>query len=180
MNEKRSLREEFIFSRQYNELKNVVNDIEEEKGKRAMIYSGARWIEEGERPTKYFLNLSKSRRMKKEVNVLETDDNELITGNKSILDFCRDYFENVYSTTHYSAMHATDSPCKDFLGTVEPPRLSDEERALNDAPITSNECKTALDAMAKNKSPSVSGFSKEFFQFFWQDLENILINYIAS
>lgn len=45
----------------YNELRDIVEQIELEKAKKAMIYSGARWIEEGEKPTRYFLNLYKSR-----------------------------------------------------------------------------------------------------------------------
>lgn len=163
---------------QYQELKNVVNDIEEEKGKRAMVFSGARWIEEGERPTKYFLNLSRNRKIKKEVNVLQTDDNMLVTGNTNILNFCRDYFKNLYSTTQNNLIDDSHSLCREFLGTLDFPQLTDEDRALTDAPITNIECKAALDVMANNKSPSVSGFSKEFFQFFWLDLETILMNYI--
>ena len=116
--------------------------------------------------------------MKKEVNVLQTDSNELITGNTNILNFCRDYFSKLYKVTDNDLAHTRHSPCKEFLRNIDFPKLTDEDRALTDAPITSRECKEALDDMANNKSPSVSGFSKEFFQFFWLDLETILMNYI--
>ena len=32
--------------------------------------------------------------------------------------------------------------------------------------------------MLNNKAPSVSGFSKEFFHFFWADIGDIVVDYI--
>lgn len=42
-------------SEEYQELRRLVNDIEQGKGKRAVMYSGARLIEEGVGLTRYFL-----------------------------------------------------------------------------------------------------------------------------
>ena len=45
--------------REYDELKTELKSIYEEKGKQAMFRAKCRWIEKGERPTKYFFNLKK-------------------------------------------------------------------------------------------------------------------------
>ena len=49
-----------------------------------------------------------------------------------------------------------------------------------DAQITGDECKKALDSMTNNKAPSTSGFSKEFFQAFWTELEPFVLNVIQE
>jgi len=51
--------------REYDGLKTEFSSIYEEKGKQAMFRAKCRWIENGERPTKYFFNLEKSNYNKK-------------------------------------------------------------------------------------------------------------------
>ena len=43
----------------YENLKTELRSIYEDRGKQAMFRSKCRWIENGERPTKYFFNLEK-------------------------------------------------------------------------------------------------------------------------
>ncbi len=50
---------------EYERLKIELKSIYEEKGKQAMFGAKCRWIENGERPTKYFFNLEKSNYKKK-------------------------------------------------------------------------------------------------------------------
>ena len=49
----------------YSELKNEFESVYEQKGKAAMFRSKSGWLEEGERPTKYFFNLEKRNYNKK-------------------------------------------------------------------------------------------------------------------
>ena len=51
--------------REYDELKSELKSIYEEKGRQAMFRAICRWIENGERQTKYFFNLEKSNYNKK-------------------------------------------------------------------------------------------------------------------
>ena len=160
----------------YSELKNKINEMEEEKGKKAMLYSGARWIEKGERPTKYFLGLGASREIKKQINVLQDGNDELITGNSEILHYCRNYFKQLYSSVATVTTAKLQMEC--FWENFNFPTLSEEEKAMCEGPLTADECKFALNGMMNNKSPSVSGFGKEFFHFFWTELEPIVVSYI--
>ena len=45
--------------REYDRLKSELKSIYEEKGKQAIFRAKSRWIENGERPTRYFFNLEK-------------------------------------------------------------------------------------------------------------------------
>ena len=70
---------------EYKEVKTRLEQEEENRGKMAMLRSGARWLELGEKPTKYFFRINTKRSKEKDINVLQTDDGEYVTGNKDIL-----------------------------------------------------------------------------------------------
>ena len=51
--------------KEFDKLQNEFNHLCEIKGKGAIFHSKARWVEYGEKPTKYFLNMEKKRYNKK-------------------------------------------------------------------------------------------------------------------
>ena len=108
--------------------------------------------------------MNSDRNKKKHISVLQTVSGDLITGDKDILQFCRVYFQDIY-TSKVDNQGASAGVSR-FMGTSLCPRLSESDKALCDGPITNLECLTALNGMLNNKAPSVSGFSKEFFIFF--------------
>ena len=58
------------------------------------------------------------------------------------------------------------------------PRLSDEDSLSCEGPVTNGECKFALSKMARNKAAGISGFSAEFFAFFWEQIGDLIVDYI--
>ena len=140
-----------------------------------MIYSGARWLEQGEKPTKYFLRLNARRNKEKKIDVLQSPDGTVINGRKEILRYCQNYFEEVYRSR---GREDQGRLIEDYFQTVESPRLDDDDKRLCEGDITYQECEAALKGMLNNKAPSVSGFSKEFFIFFWPEIGNMVVNYI--
>lgn len=161
---------------QYQALKDRVSEIEEEKGFAAMIHSGARWMEQGEKPSKYFLGLCANKASKKHINVLQSAQGNMITENKDILEYCKSHFEDVYESKRDSSDQSRNF--ERLFGAINCPKLSETDRAACDGPLTNEECKSALDGMLNNKAPSVSGFSKEFFRFFWDDIGDLVVGYV--
>ena len=53
---------------EFEKLKNELNEIYSTKGKEAMFRSKVKWVEQGEKPTKYFFNLEKRNYEKKNYN----------------------------------------------------------------------------------------------------------------
>ena len=51
--------------KEFEALKNELNEIYSTKGKEAMFRSKVKWVEQGEKPTKYFFNLEKRNYEKK-------------------------------------------------------------------------------------------------------------------
>jgi len=64
---------------EYENLKEL-KDIYDLKGKEAMFRSKVKWIENGEKPTKYFYNLEKRSYEKKVITQLKTTESEIISG----------------------------------------------------------------------------------------------------
>ena len=162
----------------YDRARKEMDDIQEENGKRAMLFSGARWFEHGERPTKYFLGLCAKRKAGRGITVLQTNDGQFVTDGKDILRQCKKHFEVIYKSSIGETENRGVSNGRTEFRWPACPKLSDLDKASCDGRITSEECIEALKSMLNNKSPSVSGFSKEFFLFFWDDLGTLIVDYI--
>ena len=53
--------------------------------------------------------------------------------------------------------------------------LSSNQTEFMSGPVTKQECLTALLKMSNNNSPGLDGFSVEFYKFFWNDLNDLLL-----
>ena len=104
----------------YDELKRELNEIYERKGRAAMYRSKCRWVEKGERPTKYFFNLEKRNYDRKVISELETETGEHVTNETLILLEVKSYYNNLYS----SETTATLNEYLQFSNDLEIPQLS--------------------------------------------------------
>jgi len=139
--------------REYDQLKNELKSIYEENGKQAMFRAKCRWVENGERPTKYFFNLEKSNYNKKTISELRLQDDSTTKKNKKvILDQIETYYKNLY-TSDYT------------FSDEEIPKLSDEDRDNLEGLLTYNECKKVLETFQNDKAPGEGGFTGEFYVF---------------
>ena len=60
-----------------------------------MVRSRAQWIEQGEKRSKYFMNLENRNYKTKCITTLGTDENK-ITDQTLILDECKNFYKNLY------------------------------------------------------------------------------------
>ena len=63
-----------------------------------------------------------------------------------------------------------------YVFTQTADQLSDEQKERCDVLLTTDECKCAIFAMKKNKAPGCDGISIEFYQTFWPQIKEILVN----
>ena len=161
---------------EYIELKDRIELMQQEKGRQAMLRSGARWLELGEKPTRYFFKLSASRQKEKDIHVLQKPDGEFVTGNKDILRYCHDHYKEMYRSQ--APGQQREYTTASFLQPSTLPRLTDAEKAKCEGRISYQECEQALKEMMNNKAPSTSGLTKEFFLFFWNDIGSMVVEYI--
>lgn len=67
-------------------LQNELESIRKEHMKGLMVRARAKWIEEGEKPTKYFLALEKRNYIKETVSKIANDNGVLIQNQQEILN----------------------------------------------------------------------------------------------
>ena len=156
---------------EYEDLKMELQSIYEEKGRAAIFRSKCRWVEKGERPTKYFFNLEKRNYNRKTITELRTES-ETVTNNESQI---LEAIENYYSELYASANNSQENNVEEFTEHLKIPKLSDADRDRIEGPLSYEECKKALDTFQNNKAPGEDGFTVEFYMFFFDLLGHDLV-----
>lgn len=134
---------------------------ESEKLRGAQIRSKAQLLENGEKPTKFFLRKELQRGKKKLITNIVKDTGEMCTDSKTILNA----FEEFYRTL-YTEEKVEDDVIDDLLRDV--PQLSEDDSKMLGEEITGEEIRSALNSMLGNKSPGSDGLSKEFYLAFFE------------
>ena len=144
-------------------LQEKLNNYYAQKAYGNYIRSRAKWIEEGEVSSKYFLGLEKRRQTYNRIDKLQNNNGKDISTDNEILQECKDFYSNLYSS---------NSPRKEeidnFLNGIEfVQKLSDEDRGFCEQQITEDEIINVLKKLKKNKAPGMDGLPVEFYLKFW-------------
>ena len=83
---------------EYTTVKNELEEFKVAAAKRAMLFSQAKWLEEGEKPTKYFLNLERRRARERIIYMIENSRGEILNNDRAILRSCKEYFEALHQS----------------------------------------------------------------------------------
>lgn len=159
---------------------NIINELERvrlkmatfelSRARGAQIRSRTKWIQEGEKNTKYFLGLEKHR---SENNIIYSLDDE-----NSNIDECKLveqiklHFQKLYKAE--DDMNNGDTNVQDYLKNIDHPILSDTERAKSDATITMNELDDAVKGLNSDSAPGHDGLTPAFYKMFWKRLRKPL------
>ena len=127
-----------------------------------MIRSGIRWHEQGEKNTKYVLNLKKRRFTKTHITRLKTVEERETTCENEILEMQRAFYENLYAK----------APCNSdaynaFLQDPNLVKLDENELHELEQLLSTSECFNVLKQCAKNKCLGSDGLSVKFYLQFW-------------
>jgi exonuclease III len=131
----------------------------------ARVRSKAKWIEEGEKNSKYFLNLEKRNQERKTISHLITDNDLHVTSPKDIMHEVTGFYRKLYDTDD----KVDDDLYHEFCSDT---KLEDSQAESLEHMINIIECKKALDEMPSNKSPGSDGITAEFYKKFWPELKD--------
>ncbi len=137
----------------------------------AQIRSRAKWIEKGEKSTSYFLNLEKNRQTFNNIQSLKYKGKES-HNDTDILEICKDFYNDLYASRNLPK-----TEIKRYMSKLKmPKKLTSEQISICDGKINTNECDKVIKDLKKNKSPGLDGITAEFYQQFWPDIKNIVVN----
>ena len=77
-----------------------MQEIYEEKGRGAIFRSKARWTENGEKPTKYFFNLEKTRYEKKIISQLKIGEDKFVSDFRQVNKEIENYYNEVWQASN--------------------------------------------------------------------------------
>ena len=159
----------------YDKICDLKADLQEIRGKKlkgSLIRSKARWIEQGEKPTKYFCNLENRNFVSKRMQSLIIENGEEITNQSDIKNEVKSFYCNLYKSRE-NIIQSVDLNNKLNPNT---PKLQMQQALSIEGKITIEEASKTLKSMQNNKSPGSTGFTTEFFKFFWKDLGFFVVN----
>ena len=157
------------------EIKTAINEINECKTqlyttqiKGTVFRSKANWVANGEKNTKYFLNLEKHNYYCRNMKIIQTESGQIIKQQNQILKEQRNYYQTLFKK---------DESVKFTLQPLENERLlsADEKNDL-EKDLTEDELFAALKNMNNKKTPGLDGLSKEFYIIFWRDLKQYIVS----
>jgi len=137
-----------------------------EKLEEAMFRSKARWIEKGEKATNYFFNVEKRNYEKKVIAQLKLENGEIISDIKQINKEIESFYSNLLETNSSNPIDFNEE-FNAFVADLQIPQLTPEESSALESNLTPLEQKNGLRSFQNNISPGVDGFSKEFYETFF-------------
>ena len=153
-------------------LKLKLEVIEQHNSRAAQIRSRVKWVEEGEKNTKYFLNLEKTKANSKIFCSLKEQSGKVVTNQQEILRCQYNYFSTLYKKKVCSDM--MEDKITNFLNHTSVPTLSQSQKESCEGLLTHTEILEALKDMNNGSAPGLDGLTIEFLKMFWSSLCDLL------
>ena len=134
---------------EHNRLKQELCLIYENRGKGAIVYSKTRWVEQGEKLTKYFFNLEKQKYNHKTIKELKFPEGKSVTKEEEIVKEIERFYKELYTSTS----SFENAQFISYIENLELPRLEDSASSELEGDITLKECKDILSTFSRGKSP---------------------------
>ena len=158
----------------YNTVKNELENIEKSKTRGIILRSKAKWVEEGEKNTSYFLRLERANYKNKHIEqLLDTSTRTIITEPEKILNLQKDFYQNLFRDSA-SDGDAIDSD-NELFQSIDIPKITNDEKFKCDKLMTELELTKAVKAMKNGRSPGTDGLTSEFYKLFYIDIKGILL-----
>ena len=154
---------------QLSENRRKLESIREIRLRGSIQRSRVRWFEEGEKSSKYFLNLEKRNYTSKLIPCLNSENGDIVQDQFKILKLMEYHYRELFRSHD-----DIDNDPAEFLDSVELKQLSVSDIEHLQQPLSLEEVGRALYAMKNNKSPGSDGFPAEFYKFFWSDIKHIV------
>ena len=151
----------------YIETKEEFNQILDEKAQQIIFRSKVRWHENGEKPSRYFLNLEKVRGAAKTCQMLLREDGTKVETLSEIMDEQCKFYRTLYKSDPTVIFEINNPSHEEFL--------KDQDIVQLDADLSLRELKTAIMGMSKNKAPGPDGLPIEVYQKLWDELSDVLL-----
>ena len=128
-----------------------------------------KWLEMGEKNSKYFYTLEKYKCSKRNIIRIKDDQNKIISNQKRVDQHLINFLQDLYKSDNIQLK-------QDYLAELtEAPRLSERDKVFLEV-LDLDELELAIKQMKSQKAPGTDGLVVEFFRTFWPDIKIVLYN----
>ncbi len=156
-------------------IKNL-NNLYKEKDDGYLIRSKIKWVEEGEKSTKFFFNLEKSRQSNNVIRQIKDKNNVLQTEDSEILKATSEFYKNLFTSRNIDPVKIN----KYLDETNFENKLTEKQKQECDNEISEEEFNKVIKNLKNEKSPGCDGLTPEFYKAFWIDIKDIYIEMIKE
>lgn len=149
-------------------LEKKLKEIEERHFRGEVIRSRAKYAVEGEKCTKFFFNLEKSRQREGMIKEIKRESGEMVKETEEILKEITEFYKKLFSK---GKIEKTE---KEFLIGKIKKKLDMDNKKMSDERIKKEEIECAITQLNNGKSPGRDGLSGEFYKHFKEVLTPIL------
>ena len=121
--------------------------------------------EEGEKSTKFFLGLEKRRAINGTIGSLIVDEDKEVKNYNEVLDEIKSFYQNLFKK-----QVSNEPGTQMFLEGLNLPKISNSERYY----VTLEDWKEAMLSMSDDKSLGNDGISREFYNYFWEEVGDLM------
>ena len=150
-------------------LRSDLKKLFDQKAAGCKIRSRTKWFEEGEKSSQYFHNLEKKHAKDKAWSCIFYEDGNTVYGTNNVMSQQVKYYKKIYKSEDVSS-EKQDM----FLDTVTKTLSEDSQNFVNND-ISLSEATKALRKMSKNKSPGPDGIIVEFYQLYWAQIDECIV-----
>ena len=115
------------------------------------------WLEEGERPSRYFFNLQRIKAQRSHISSVYDLNGTEVSSQEEIKKAHVDFYSRLFSE------EPVDAALQDDLLSSLPRQLSPNQASSREGQMTLDEMTFALKRMNSNKAPGPDGLSVEFY-----------------
>ena len=167
---------EDVLIKRKNELKKELEIVATEKAKGAYTRARAKYIDHGEKQSKYFLSLEKIRANNNTITSLKTEQGVTVTDQSEIMKTQRQFYSQLY-TESINIDNRSDTYIQDFLGPdIDVPQIGQDHKNECELPITDKEIALAIRQMSNGSAPGSDGLTTEFYKVFWSRLKPLILD----
>ena len=152
---------------EYENAKTKLEKIYDHIAEGIILRSKSQWYEEGEKASKDFLTLEKSRKAKVCLKKINSEEHRETCDPKIIMSELNMFYQYLYRKWSVK----TEEECLKYLSKLNTLSLSLEERELCEGKLTLSECWKALQFMKDGKSPGNDASQKSFMLHFSVNLD---------
>ena len=168
-------------------LKSRIANIDQHLCEGAYIRTGYHWKCESESSTKIFLQQEKWRGTQRYIGILEVDEGvdqapRILRNQPEIESEIRNFYSQLYAPR---VTNSSREDISDFMGEgfsdfeqIVQKNVSSHVQEKLEEPISEGELMAAIKHGKHGVAPGLSGFSREFFKFFAEDLIGFIMKYV--